>query len=68
MVDLAMGRTYALARQFAEALARLRRAASPCLVLTDPVAKTGAQFYLGMALEGTGDKDNARLPQGRRAL
>jgi serine/threonine-protein kinase len=59
-VDLAMGETYALAGMFDQALAPLRRAASPCLVLTDPVEKTVAQFYLGVALEGTGDKDGAR--------
>jgi serine/threonine-protein kinase len=59
-VDLAMGRTYALAGLSDQALAPLRRAASPCLVLTDPVEKTEAQFYLGMALEGAGDKEGAR--------
>jgi serine/threonine-protein kinase len=59
-IDLAMGRTYALAGAFAEAVAPLRRAGSPCLSLADPVAKTWAQLYLGAALEGTGDKDGAR--------
>jgi serine/threonine protein kinase/tetratricopeptide (TPR) repeat protein len=59
-VDLAAGRTYALAGLFDQALAALGRAGSPCLVLTDPVERTGAQLYLGMALEGTGDKDGAR--------
>jgi serine/threonine-protein kinase len=60
MLDLAVGRTQALAGSFAEAIAPLRRVASPCLTLTDPVARTWARFYLGQALEGTGDKEGAR--------
>jgi serine/threonine-protein kinase len=59
-IDLAQGRTYALAGSFAEAVTLLRRGGSPCLSLNDPVTKTWAQFYLGAALEGTGDKDGAR--------
>jgi serine/threonine-protein kinase len=59
-IDLAMGRTYALSGSFAQAVAPLRRAASPCLALTEPVTRTWAQLYLGIALEGTGDKDGAR--------
>ncbi len=59
-LDLSVGRTYALTGSFAEALVPLRRAASPCNALLDPVPRTWALFYLGMALEGTGDKEGAR--------
>ncbi len=40
--------------------ARCAAAASPCLALADPLPRTWAQFYLGMALEGTGDVEGAR--------
>ncbi len=59
-IDLSMGRTYALSGSFAAALPPLRRVASPCLALADPVMRTWAQLYLGIALEGTGDADGAR--------
>ena len=59
-LDLSVGRAYALSGSFAEAIAPLRRAASPCLALVDPVPRTWASFYLGMALEGTGDVEGAR--------
>jgi serine/threonine-protein kinase len=64
-IDLAAGRTLALAGAFAEALAPLRRVTSSCLVLADPVARTWAELYLGTALEGTGDKEGARAAYGK---
>jgi tetratricopeptide (TPR) repeat protein len=59
-IDFTAGRAYALAGAFAKAVPPLRRIASGCLALTDPVPRTQAQLYLGLALEGTGDPDGAR--------
>jgi tetratricopeptide (TPR) repeat protein len=64
-VDLATGKTYALVGQFEHALTPLKRIASPCLSLTDPVSRVGAELFLGMALEGTGDVDGARTEYRR---
>jgi serine/threonine-protein kinase len=59
-VDMSAGRAYALAGAFAAAVPPLRRIADGCLVLADPMSRTQAAFYLGLALEGTGDPDGAR--------
>jgi serine/threonine-protein kinase len=64
-IDLAAGKTYALVGQYEHALTPLKRIGSPCLALVDPVNRIGADFYLGMALEGTGDADGARTSYRR---
>jgi tetratricopeptide (TPR) repeat protein len=64
-IDLAAGKTYALVGQHEHALTPLKRIGSPCLSLVDPVNRIGADFYLGMALESTGDTDGARTSYRR---
>jgi serine/threonine-protein kinase len=63
-IDMSIGRTYALAGPQDQAFAPLRRVGSPCLRLRDPVSNTWAQYYLGVALEGTSDIDGAKAAYG----
>jgi tetratricopeptide (TPR) repeat protein len=59
-IDLYTGRAYALAGAHAAAIPPLRRITDGCLALNDPVSRTQALFYLGLALEGSGDFEGAR--------
>ncbi|MCC6523693.1 MAG: hypothetical protein IT373_13640, partial [Polyangiaceae bacterium] len=59
-VDLFAGKSYALAGDFAAALPHLRRAARSCATLAEPLTATRAQLWLGVALEGSGDREGAR--------
>jgi serine/threonine-protein kinase len=58
-IDFYAGRAYALAGAHAAAIPPLRRIAGGCLALADPVPRTQALLYLGLALEGT-DAEGAR--------
>jgi eukaryotic-like serine/threonine-protein kinase len=60
-IDFTAGRAYALAGSFAQAIPPLRRLADGCLALTDPLPRTQAQLYFGLAQEGVGDVDGARV-------
>jgi serine/threonine-protein kinase len=61
----AIGRTYLVAGRSAEALPYLRRAASSCGALVDPLAVMHANVDLGAALEANGDVPGACAAYGR---
>ncbi|WP_437279178.1 protein kinase [Sorangium sp. So ce375] len=55
LLDLRIGKVYALAGKGQEAIGPLTRVARSCAALADPFSTTEARLYLGMALEATGD-------------
>ncbi|WP_437531136.1 protein kinase [Sorangium sp. So ce726] len=55
LLDLRIGKVYALAGKGQEAIGPLTRVARSCAALADPFSITEARLYLGMALEATGD-------------
>jgi hypothetical protein len=57
--DAYVGRTYLLAGRAREGLAALKKGASNCNVLNDPIDHIRAQLWLGQALEQTGDPQGA---------
>jgi serine/threonine-protein kinase len=59
-MDLNVGRVLALTGQGERALVPLRRAANACERLDDPTRTFTALYYLGLAVEQTGDADGAR--------
>ena len=64
-VDFVLGKTRALAGDFAAAKVPLLRAANSCSALSESVVVTSAAFYLGLALEGLGDRNGARAAYER---
>ncbi len=58
--DAELGKTYALAGKFDEALPPLRKVTSECITLGSPIPQTRSFYFLGMALEGKGDVEGAR--------
>jgi serine/threonine-protein kinase len=57
--DAFVGKTYALARRYDEAIPYLKRAARSCVAVSLPFQHTEANFYLGQALAATGMRDEA---------
>jgi serine/threonine-protein kinase len=55
LLDLHIGKVYALVGKGQEAIGPLTRVARSCAALADPFSTTEARLYLGMALEATGD-------------
>jgi serine/threonine protein kinase len=55
-----VGKTYALASDFKEAVPALKRVTGACIALGAPVAQTRSFYYLGMALETQGDIEGAK--------
>jgi len=63
--DAAIGHTYLLAGQHADALPYLRRAVASCTDFDAPLAHTRAALDLGATLEATGDKAGACEAYGK---
>jgi tetratricopeptide (TPR) repeat protein len=59
LADEDIGRTFLLSDQIERALPFLHRAAASCLAIDFPLAHTRASFFLGQALEATGDTGGA---------
>jgi serine/threonine-protein kinase len=55
---------YVLAGRAADALPYLRRGAATCLALDEPIEHTRAHYFLGQALEATGDTAGACTAYG----
>jgi eukaryotic-like serine/threonine-protein kinase len=59
LAPAAIGKVYALAEKFDEALPHLVNATSSCVVLSRPIAQTRAHWFLGLTLEAKGDPAGA---------
>jgi len=58
--DAELGKTYALAGKYDDALPPLRAVTKACIALGSPIPQTRSFYFLGMALEGKGDIEGAR--------
>jgi tetratricopeptide (TPR) repeat protein len=58
--DAALGKTYALAGKYDDALPPLRAVTKGCIALGNPILQTRSFYFLGLALEGKGDLAAAR--------
>jgi serine/threonine-protein kinase len=58
-LDLHIGKVFALTGRGREAVSPLRRVARSCVALVEPTKTVEASFYLGLALETTGDNAGA---------
>ncbi len=58
--DAQLGKTYALAGRYDDALPPLRAVTTACIALGSPILQTRSFYFLGMALEGKGDLEGAK--------
>jgi serine/threonine-protein kinase len=58
--DAEVGKTFALAGRFDEAVPLLSSVTRACIALGSPQLQTRAYYFLGMALEGKGDLEGAK--------